>query len=716
MNEKILEKIKEARTSNHFHLKGERITDEIWNEIFKLKKLKTLSLYQAQIKKIPNKIFTLQNLVSLGLPYNIIETIPKEISKLTKLEALSLFANKIEKIPTEILKLANLRHLDLSNNKITDLPNEIIKLQSVELESNPINALKFIYKIAISKPYRYTIDNNLNLKKENIELHERKFISVKRINNCRIFIFEEKGGGSSFTFYVLGNKKNRKKTLYKIREKINKQIEKPEIRRIIIHEYFYYPLNDDFNNEFIINYNKLLKLKQAEEYLYFDEQTKKRFPVSDLIKYIDLEDITCDNKWKAEYITEFKAINFKLFKEINLKNISPNINIIIGHNGLGKTTLLQGITLSLLSVTNKDKYNIFENFIHFGKNRTELFINDEKNPQRILHVIPSGLYDLENTGGFNQLLLSYGVNLNTDKKINTQLLNEIINGNGEELYFTKSIFEDYLNNFNDPLLMLYELKIQSKNKTEIKNIINLFINKINEYLKLIEGNEKLEKLKLLEKKGFYYFKDFNDNYLKTQNLSEGYKDHILLISDMFFRIFALRNIILEKNEKNIDKEILKNLFKKTKGIILIDEFDRHLHPAWQRKLLPKIKKDFPKIQFILTTHNVASLQSAEGEYMIILSNDKNIFNCEKIPKGYSIEALYEEYFNKHSYSEPITKKLSELKERRDKMIKAKNYDNMNNTEFKKITNELINTSSQLAIIVEMELFQLNKLKNYAQTK
>ncbi len=712
MNEKILSAINKAKTSNKFHLLDVEMTDEAWNEILKLKKLEDISLFSVKIKKIPKKISKLNRLKKLLLFNNQIKEIPVEISYLKKLELLWIKNNKIETIPAELFNLTKLKGLDLSNNQITNIPAEVIKLQNTHFNfsENPIDALMFIYKTPITKKtHRYTINNKLNFEIENKEDQESRYISIKNINHCRILVFEEKAENSSFIFYIWGDKKNRKKALDIIRKKIDKQLENSKYETTI-NKYFYYPLNDDYNNEYAINYDKLLNLKQAEEYFYFHENSKKKIPVIDLIEYIDIENTIYQNDWNAEYVTEFKAKNFKLFKEINLKKISPNINIIIGHNGLGKTTILQAITLSLLSVTNSEKTGNFEDFIHFTKERAELYIKDDKKIQRILHIIPSGLHDLENLGGFKQLLLSYGTNINTNEQLShDKIIQNLITGDAKS-YYTKSIFKDYSNDFYDPLVTLTKLflgKKGAKNKL-LDNIIRLIKNTLNEYLDLFEN---LEKISLEGDNANYYFKDFQGTHLEIKNLSEGYKDFILQITDIIVRIIAARNNIFEKNI-NIDK----NLFTEITGIILIDEFDRHLHSNLQRKFLLQLKKDFPNIQFIITTHNIASIQSGEGENMIILSNDKNIFNFEKIPVGYSIETLYEEYINEHSYSETITAKLSELKKWRNEMLETNNYENLNNKDFLKITNELININSELSSIVNIELNQLYKRKKNVQTK
>ena len=47
------------------------------------------------------------------------------------------------------------------------------------------------------------------------------------------------------------------------------------------------------------------------------------------------------------------------------------------------------------------------------------------------------------------------------------------------------------------------------------------------------------------------------------------------------------------------------------ALVLMDEIDAHLHPNWQRTLVPKLEKVFPNAQFIATTHSplvVAGMQ------------------------------------------------------------------------------------------------------------
>lgn len=51
--------------------------------------------------------------------------------------------------------------------------------------------------------------------------------------------------------------------------------------------------------------------------------------------------------------------------------------------------------------------------------------------------------------------------------------------------------------------------------------------------------------------------------------------------------------------------------EQTPGVVLIDELDLHLHPSWQRRIVNDLKRTFPKVQFIVTTHSPFIIQSLE---------------------------------------------------------------------------------------------------------
>lgn len=68
------------------------------------------------------------------------------------------------------------------------------------------------------------------------------------------------------------------------------------------------------------------------------------------------------------------------------------------------------------------------------------------------------------------------------------------------------------------------------------------------------------------------------------------------------------------------------------GIVLIDEIDIHLHPKWQKRVPLILAENFPKLQFIVTTHSPIPLLGAPKGSRIYVVN-------RKVKEGISIERM-----------------------------------------------------------------------------
>ncbi|MCT6720063.1 AAA family ATPase, partial [Acidovorax sp. K2F] len=83
--------------------------------------------------------------------------------------------------------------------------------------------------------------------------------------------------------------------------------------------------------------------------------------------------------------------------------------------------------------------------------------------------------------------------------------------------------------------------------------------------------------------------DVNGTKVPTTGLSDGYRSVLALAGDLVWRL------ITAYPQSN-------NPLHET-GVVLIDELDIHLHPVWQRNIAGWLRKQFPNIQFIVTTHS-----------------------------------------------------------------------------------------------------------------
>jgi len=90
--------------------------------------------------------------------------------------------------------------------------------------------------------------------------------------------------------------------------------------------------------------------------------------------------------------------------------------------------------------------------------------------------------------------------------------------------------------------------------------------------------------------------------LPLRMLPSGVRCILAMVADMAWRSFVL------------NPHLGADAAEFTPGVVLIDDIDLHLHPKWQRKVVGDLKKAFPKVQFIVTTHSPIIVQSLdEGE-------------------------------------------------------------------------------------------------------
>lgn len=94
------------------------------------------------------------------------------------------------------------------------------------------------------------------------------------------------------------------------------------------------------------------------------------------------------------------------------------------------------------------------------------------------------------------------------------------------------------------------------------------------------------------------------------NLSHGQKSILAMVGDIARRC-AMVNPHLETEAP-----------AKTPGIVLIDELDLHLHPRWQRRIVDDLKRTFPEIQFITTTHSPFIIQALEPGELRVLGGEE----------------------------------------------------------------------------------------------
>ena len=90
--------------------------------------------------------------------------------------------------------------------------------------------------------------------------------------------------------------------------------------------------------------------------------------------------------------------------------------------------------------------------------------------------------------------------------------------------------------------------------------------------------------------------------VRLDALSDGYLVTASWVIDMMARWIEHREAL--------DKPVGDDILAQMTGLALIDEIDQHLHPRWQLSIVHNIRELFPRMSFIVTTHNPLTLQGA----------------------------------------------------------------------------------------------------------
>ena len=130
---------------------------------------------------------------------------------------------------------------------------------------------------------------------------------------------------------------------------------------------------------------------------------------------------------------------------------------------------------------------------------------------------------------------------------------------------------------------------------------------------------------------------------------------------------------------------------KEPAIVLIDEIDLHLHPRWQRKIMGNLTKHFTKTQFIATTHSPLMAQATPDTNLVVLRREDDddhvvIDSSPRFVEGWRLDQiLTSELFGLESARSPH---FEDLIKRRNKLLDNLNRTSTEEDHLKKIEEDL----------------------------
>jgi energy-coupling factor transporter ATP-binding protein EcfA2 len=110
-----------------------------------------------------------------------------------------------------------------------------------------------------------------------------------------------------------------------------------------------------------------------------------------------------------------------------------------------------------------------------------------------------------------------------------------------------------------------------------------------------------------------WLKDRNGVQLAWGEMSDGYRAAAALLADIVRHLIGTYGLEGLTQRTTTDKTVVKR-----SGVVLIDEIDAHLHPEWQREIGFWLKRHFPHLQFLVTTHSPIICQAADPNGLFVL--------------------------------------------------------------------------------------------------
>lgn len=371
-------------------------------------------------------------------------------------------------------------------------------------------------------------------------------------------------------------------------------------------------------------------------------------------------------------VKKIKINNFRLFENFRISIPDTNFIVFIGTNGCGKSSIMDSIAMALAHVVGQlkspnGKYSIDFFFktqdIKNGTSKAEITLElegfekniiiktskeiDQKNisyeiqPKAILNNLKNQLKS--DTRSSLPLFAYYSLNRTTAIDYNSKIksnYNRILNGYNNSINHKISTFQDFKTWF------IYQENIENEQKIELKewgfqiDSLKIIRTAIENFLSIIDTSEYKElKVSRYKESNLEYSETSNfaelvitknEEEIRIEQLSSGEKMMIFLVADISRRLVILNSA--------------KNTTLEKEGIVLIDEIELHLHPKWQRKIIPALKSVFPNVQFITTTHSPQILSSLSDKEVIIIHQGKQ-FTPSINPLGRDSNGILEEIFD-----------------------------------------------------------------------
>ena len=338
-------------------------------------------------------------------------------------------------------------------------------------------------------------------------------------------------------------------------------------------------------------------------------------------------------------IRQLELKNFRCFEQIGIA-LHPQLNVVVGANGTGKTSMLEAIRILLGGIfCELDKIENKISMPSIADEDVRLHNQESQYPAWIAGRIETDKTLMPiGTANWDRTLERYGGRTKFDESKDIKALSKNIQtlirtGSDTPIpivaYYSTDRYKrekrnsgleadgsrlrgyyNALDSMTNVWFFLNILKtetlweIQEGKKSVILAMVSKLIKACVPNCKDIKHDIKQDKLVITQANG---------EKIPFSSLSDGVRNVLSLVMELALRCYLLNPSLGEDAPA------------KTPGVVLIDEIDLHLHPEWQLHILNDLLKVFGRIQFVVSTHAPLILSSIKDGKIFSVA-DKRVYD------------------------------------------------------------------------------------------
>ena len=368
--------------------------------------------------------------------------------------------------------------------------------------------------------------------------------------------------------------------------------------------------------------------------------------------------------------------NFRMFEQLKLV-FEPGLNLILGDNGVGKTTILEAAYVALsgffVGMEDVSARNIYKDDIRYqiirDKNGTPnksysspvevtctlqydgmdyTWTRAKKDTSGKTTIIPRDIV------GVSQKLVN-DINIKTWPLISYQSASrhwisarsDANEKRRKQLHDRRCAYLGCLDRTVN-LQSVYEwckqmewLSVKNRQIPEnyqmFGEIISKFMSIMNDgVISKVFFHPNVEKLLYVE----------NGEFKEIEDLSAGYQSVLNMVIDLAYRM-AILNPDAGEDIQMAD------------GVVLIDEIDSNLHPKWQWRIVDALIKTFPNVQFIAATHSPIIVSSCKNANIISIDEENEVQYIED-SYAFSVNEILRDMLGYHMRPEIVENLIEEF--------------------------------------------------------